>query len=147
MDTPTRALEQTKAVVLSTLGDREIELAAGWLAYANGANDNFKGVATLYGSGAASYKTALTWSTLCTAAGAVGADEIGVAERALGFRAVGFPSRPQVAPGETAEYRGPAGMRPLPLEGDVKLLNRIGHGLRSRYGKARDRSARPRRSP
>lgn len=46
-------------------------LAAGWLAYANGANDNFKGVATLYGSGAASYKTALNWATLCTAAGSV----------------------------------------------------------------------------
>ncbi len=27
-----------------------IIVAALWLAYANGANDNFKGVATLYGS-------------------------------------------------------------------------------------------------
>ena len=26
-------------------------LAVFWLAYSNGANDNFKGVATLYGSG------------------------------------------------------------------------------------------------
>jgi PiT family inorganic phosphate transporter len=46
-------------------------LAAGWLAYANGANDNFKGVATLYGSGAASYRAALVWSTVCTGAGCV----------------------------------------------------------------------------
>ena len=30
-----------------------------FLAYANGANDNFKGVATLYGSGTASYRRAL----------------------------------------------------------------------------------------
>ena len=30
-----------------------------FLAYANGANDNFKGVATLYGSGTTSYKRAL----------------------------------------------------------------------------------------
>ncbi len=32
-----------------------------FLAYANGANDNFKGVATLYGSGTTSYKKALIW--------------------------------------------------------------------------------------
>ena len=40
-----------------------LALAAGllalFLAYANGANDNYKGVATLYGSGVASYRTAL----------------------------------------------------------------------------------------
>ena len=30
-----------------------------FLAYANGANDNFKGVATLYGSGTTTYKKAL----------------------------------------------------------------------------------------
>jgi hypothetical protein len=34
-----------------------------FLAYANGANDNFKGVATLYGSGTTSYKRALLWAT------------------------------------------------------------------------------------
>jgi len=41
------------------------------LAYANGANDNFKGVATLYGSGAASYRRALVWTSLATFAGAL----------------------------------------------------------------------------
>lgn len=35
-----------------------------FLAFANGANDNFKGVATLYGSGTASYRGALRWATL-----------------------------------------------------------------------------------
>jgi inorganic phosphate transporter, PiT family len=35
-----------------------------FLAYANGANDNFKGVATLYGSGTTSYKRALLWATV-----------------------------------------------------------------------------------
>lgn len=40
-----------------------------WLAYSNGANDNFKGVATLYGSRAATYKKALVWATFSTAAG------------------------------------------------------------------------------
>ena len=37
-----------------------------FLAYANGANDNFKGVATLYGSGTTSYKRALLWATATT---------------------------------------------------------------------------------
>lgn len=46
-------------------------LAAGFLAYANGANDNFKGVATLFGSGASNYKSALRWATLTTFAGSV----------------------------------------------------------------------------
>ncbi len=37
-----------------------------FLAYANGANDNFKGVATLYGSGTTSYYKALLWGTATT---------------------------------------------------------------------------------
>ncbi len=44
-------------------------LAALWVAYANGANDNFKGVATLHGSGVATYRQALTLTTLATLAG------------------------------------------------------------------------------
>ena len=42
-----------------------------FLAYANGANDNFKGVATLFGSGAASYRVALAWGTGATLAGSL----------------------------------------------------------------------------
>jgi PiT family inorganic phosphate transporter len=42
-----------------------------FMAYANGANDNFKGVATLYGSGTATYKRALTVATVATFAGSV----------------------------------------------------------------------------
>jgi inorganic phosphate transporter, PiT family len=45
--------------------------AAIFLAYSNGANDNFKGVATLYGSGLVSYRTALTWATFTTSAGSI----------------------------------------------------------------------------
>ena len=41
------------------------------LAYANGANDNFKGVATLLGGGTASYRRALLWATVTTALGSV----------------------------------------------------------------------------
>ncbi|GBC83187.1 Low-affinity inorganic phosphate transporter 1 [bacterium HR10] len=44
-------------------------LAVGWLAYSNGANDNFKGVATLYGSATVGYRPALWWATLATVAG------------------------------------------------------------------------------
>lgn len=46
-------------------------LAGVLLAFANGANDNFKGVATLYGSGTTSYRTALAWATVTTACGSL----------------------------------------------------------------------------
>lgn len=46
-------------------------LAVFWLAYSNGANDNFKGVATLYGSGTASFRKALAWATAATALGSI----------------------------------------------------------------------------
>ncbi len=46
-------------------------LAACFLAYANGANDNFKGVASLYGCKAASYRTAIAWATATTFAGSI----------------------------------------------------------------------------
>lgn len=45
--------------------------AAIFLAYFNGANDNFKGVATLYGSGIVNYKKAITLATIATFAGSV----------------------------------------------------------------------------
>lgn len=41
------------------------------VAYANGANANFKGVASLFGSGTTSYRTAVNWAALTTAAGCV----------------------------------------------------------------------------
>jgi PiT family inorganic phosphate transporter len=46
-------------------------LSACLLAYANGANDNFKGVATLYGCDALSYRAAIRWGTLCTFLGSL----------------------------------------------------------------------------
>lgn len=39
------------------------------VAYANGANANFKGVASLFGSGTTGYWTAVKWATVTTAAG------------------------------------------------------------------------------
>src|SRR3954470_21207456 len=44
-------------------------LATCFLAYSNGANDNFKGVASLYGSRTTDYRTALTWATVSTFSG------------------------------------------------------------------------------
>jgi inorganic phosphate transporter, PiT family len=45
--------------------------ATCFLAYSNGANDNFKGVASLYGCRAASYRTAISWATITTFAGSI----------------------------------------------------------------------------
>ncbi len=42
-----------------------------FVAYANGANDNFKGVATLYGSNTATYRSAITLATITTLAGSI----------------------------------------------------------------------------
>src|SRR5688572_24641975 len=50
-----------------------ILFATCFLAYSNGANDNFKGVATLFGSATTSYRLALRWATLTTFAGSVAA--------------------------------------------------------------------------
>ncbi len=48
-------------------------LATCFLAYSNGANDNFKGVASLFGSRTCSYKTAIGWATITTGAGSIAA--------------------------------------------------------------------------
>ncbi|WP_103865463.1 inorganic phosphate transporter [Aquimarina sp. I32.4] len=48
-------------------------IAACFLAYSNGANDNFKGVATLFGSGTTNYKKAINWATITTFTGSVAA--------------------------------------------------------------------------
>ena len=45
--------------------------AVAFLAYSNGANDNFKGVAALFGSRTATYRTAIAWATVTTFAGSV----------------------------------------------------------------------------
>src|SRR2546426_93955 len=47
--------------------------ATCFLAYSNGANDNFKGVASLFGSGTTSYRTAIGWATVTTFAGSISA--------------------------------------------------------------------------
>ena len=46
-------------------------LATCFLAYSNGANDNFKGVASLFGSGTTGYRRAIWWATATTFAGSI----------------------------------------------------------------------------
>ena len=46
-------------------------LSVAFVAFTNGANANFKGVASLYGSGTATFKQALLWGTATTLAGSL----------------------------------------------------------------------------
>ncbi|MEZ5386264.1 MAG: anion permease [Prosthecobacter sp.] len=50
-----------------------IIIAVFVVAYANGANANFKGVASLFGSGTTSYRAAVNWAAITTAAGCIAA--------------------------------------------------------------------------
>ncbi len=77
-----------------------ILLATLCLAYANGSNDNFKGVATLFGSGTTHYRKALGWATITTFLGSITA--VFLAETLLKtFSGKGLVS-PELA--ATAEY-------------------------------------------
>jgi len=49
------------------------------LSFANGANDNFKGVATLWGSGLTTYRRAIAWATAFTFLGSLAAIGLGSA--------------------------------------------------------------------
>jgi PiT family inorganic phosphate transporter len=49
------------------------------LSFANGANDNFKGVATLWGSGLTTYQRAIAWGTGFTFLGSLAAIWLGSA--------------------------------------------------------------------
>ena len=48
-----------------------IVFAALFISYFNGANDNIKGVATLYGSDVINYKKAILWGSFTTATGSL----------------------------------------------------------------------------
>ncbi len=51
--------------------------AVAWLSFANGANDNFKGVATLFGTATTTYTQAIWWAMMTTLAGALFAFYLG----------------------------------------------------------------------
>src|SRR6266542_2370781 len=67
------------------------------VAFANGANDVSKGIATLVGSGLSNYRAAVVWGSLCTVAGALTA---GLASQALvaTFSGKGILAHPTSAP-------------------------------------------------
>ncbi len=48
-----------------------LSIVALFVSYANGANDDFKGVATLYGGRVLSYRKALLWAIITTSAGSI----------------------------------------------------------------------------
>lgn len=48
-------------------------ITACFLVFSKGANDNFKGVTTLFGSKTTGYEGAITWATVTTLAGSVAA--------------------------------------------------------------------------
>jgi len=55
------------------MGFALLVVAVLFVAFANGANDNFKGLATLHGCGAMGYRPALAWATIMTLAGSLAA--------------------------------------------------------------------------
>lgn len=110
------------------------------MALANGANDNFKGVATLFGSGTARYRYALGWATLTTLAGSVTAIFVGAA-LARAFSGAGL--LPTGAPASVLPCAGLgaalvialAAWRGLPISTTHALLGGlIGAGLASGAG-------------
>ncbi len=76
-----------------------ILVAAVVVAYANGANANFKGVASLYGSGTSGYAGAVRWAAVATAAGSLAAAGLG------GAMLKAFSGRGLVPDGMAAEPR------------------------------------------
>src|SRR6516162_1651304 len=52
-------------------------ISIGLLSFANGANDNFKGVATLWGAGLTTYRRAIAWATGFTFLGSLTAIWLG----------------------------------------------------------------------
>ncbi len=70
------------------MGTAVVAVCAG-LAFANGANDVSKGVATLVGSGVTDYRRAVAWGTLWTGAGVVAPD----ADAHFVYKRDGLPCR------------------------------------------------------
>ncbi len=68
-----------------------------FVAYANGANDVSRGIATLFGSGVSNYRTAMIWGTIWTVLGALTASVMTQALVAT-FSGKGLLEKPDTAP-------------------------------------------------
>lgn len=100
--------------------DLLLPVAVGFLlAFANGANDNFKGVATLFGSGTASYRATLAWATGTTLAGSLAALVL------AGGLLAAFSGRGLVPPEVVADPRFSLAVA-LAAGGTVLLATRLG---------------------
>lgn len=84
-----------------------LAVAALAITFANGANDAFKGVATLFGSGTATYRRALLWATATTMSGSL---------MAFGLA------------GSLASRFSGSGLVPDALTGDPAFLTAVGGG-------------------
>ena len=73
----------------------------------------------------------------------VGADEIGVAEIALGGGTVLLAARPEVAAGEAQEDGAAAALHALALQRQEGFLDRVGHDRAYRVGSAIPASSNP----
>jgi hypothetical protein len=62
-------------------------------------------------------------------AGAVGADKIRVAERALRRSAILFVARPKIAPRKAAEHSDAPRMGAFALQGQEYLFDGVAHGI------------------
>ncbi len=93
--------------------------AVGLLSFANGANDNFKGVATLWGAGRANYKRALAWATAFTFLGSLTAAAV-AGELAARFNGSNLVSK------EIATQLPFLGAVILAAAGTVLLASRLG---------------------
>jgi PiT family inorganic phosphate transporter len=104
-----------------------ILIAVLCLAYANGANDNFKGVATLFGSGTVRYRGALLWATATTLCGSITA--IWLAEKLL----ANFSGRGLVSDTLTVDSRYLAALA-LGAGLTVLLATRLGMPISTTHG-------------
>src|SRR6266545_1924630 len=69
--TMSRLKQTTNVVTVAAAAESGNLFATCFLAYSNGANDNFKGVASLFGSQTCNYRTAISWATVTTFAGSI----------------------------------------------------------------------------
>ena len=76
------------------------------------------------------------------AAGSVGPEEVGIAERADRVGPVLLPPGPEITSGKPAEHRGAAGVGALSLKGVEDLFHGVGHWERARSQRAREPGSR-----